>query len=140
MIKIGIECEGVYAGMPTLFIAQATNEEIYHAIKGKSFCHIYLGADYYRPTFEQVNYVIDLVNGRFPITFELDLKLADEIPLNMIGKVRFLFRIRLENHHLNNFDAFKPVDQIKLETKDKCYIIPIGCMLDNDKNYLDTQI
>ena len=140
MIRIGIECEGIYSGLTTLFVAQATNEEICTAVKERIFGHIYLGADYHRPSFEQVMYVVDLVKGRYPITFELDIKHADEIPLNMIGKVRFIFRLRLPDHHINNFDAFKNVDQIKVETKDKCYLTPIGSFLVNDKNYKDKQL
>ncbi len=141
MLKIGIECEGIYSGLKTLFVGSpCTNEEFYTAYHSNKVAHIYLGADYTTPTFEFVKYVVDLVNERQPITLELPIEDADEIPLKLVGKVSFMFRIRLKDHHIRNFDAFSKTDQIKVETKDKCYLAPISTFIVNEKNYLDKPI
>lgn len=141
MVKLGTECEGIYSGLVTLFIGAATNQEIFEAIRDNKFQHIYVGADYYEPTWEQVKYIILTADNKWPITMELPISKANEVPLDVLYKISsFILRVNIPEHHIANFSAFKKVDQIKIETKDACHLVPIGMLLVNQKHYLDKPI
>lgn len=138
-MRMGIECEGVYSGLTTLFVPDgSTNKEILAAFRNKVFQHVYIGADSKLPRWDQIRFILDQANfyGRVA-TVEVPINKADEVPINIIGKVRFIFTIKIGDKYIHRFDAFAKNDQIKIESKDKCYLFPIGSALVNEKNYLD---
>jgi hypothetical protein len=140
-MKKGIECEGIYSGMQTLFVtgndfATKYLEDIVAFAQKEPRCsHIYLGAD--KDPIYKANYdkAVELA-ATHHVTLEVPEGLLEALPLSIVSKVHLMVRIEVTSQ----LYRLKATDQIKVETPTHCHITTIGQTLTNELNYLDSEV
>lgn len=112
-MKIGVEVEGSYKGLKTLFIEQNELDKVLDKIKSVDVSQVYISCNMYI-TGEQFIIIKKLLKTEKLIT--IDTAYFDFIPKSIINKVNIILLV-----DDSDFFKLKPTDQIKFEIGRKVY-------------------